>query len=285
VRSSRKPRRHRNRYGETTGGLPPGAADAHGEHMNHLLFWVTALLLLGCAGAERSAVPPLAPRACPGAVVRSAVQLKALSGCTHVRGDLSIEMHDVVSLRALDSLWSVDGTLGIHGSRKLESLRGLERLHRVGHLAIVDNALLAQLHGVGALQSAGGVSVIQNPRLRDLRGLERLERLEGLVLVANGLVSLRGLDRLESIGDLVISDHARLIDVSALSSLRRADNLHLARIPFLAPRLGFFDALERVTGVISVSEIGGAGGPSERYLRDRQDASREKAVFAGPTTW
>ena len=253
--------------------------------MKHWLVWFSWIVLLGCAGGERTALPPLAPRACDGAVVRSAADLDGLAGCTHVRGDLVIAAKDVVDLRPLASLWSVSGTLAVQGCARLESLRGLERLHTVGHLVVVGNPALQRLRGLDLLQGADGVSVVDNPRLRDLRGLERLEHLDGVALVGNGLVTLRGLEQLESVGDLVIADHPRLIDVSALSRLRSTENLALERTPMLAPRLGFFARLERVSGSLVLSESGGVSESEVQYLKERQQVPVREGIFVGRSTW
>jgi hypothetical protein len=226
-------------------------------------------LVAGCAGSERTALPPVAPRFCPGVLVDSAVALAALEGCTHVDGDLTIAAAGISDLGALRSLWSVEGTLGIHGCNRLESLDGLSRLHRVRHLAIVGNPALERLTGLSSLGTASGVAIVDNPRLGSLRGLEGLSHLEGLLLAQNGLTTLRGLENLLVAGDLVIVGNDKLIDVSPLDRLARLNHLTLERNPAIAASLGLFAGLERVSGSISISDNWGLSAGDVRALMAR----------------
>lgn len=253
-------------------------------YMKRWMVWVGLMFGFGCAGADRTAAPPTSPRECAGAVVRSAAELSALEGCTHVRGDLVIEAPDLVDLAPLASVWSIDGTLSIQGCSRLESLHGLERLNDAGFVAIVNSPALERLSNLRSLRHTRGVTVIGSPRLRDLRGLEQLEQLEGLVLVDTGLFNLRGLEELRAAGDVVIADNRRLVDAAALSNLRWAEHLTLERNPALAPSLGFFDGLEHV-GAVELSDNGWITELEEQTLRERRDPERRSSVFSGPAKW
>jgi hypothetical protein len=226
------------------------------------------LVLTGCATQDRIAVPPMAPHACPSAVVDSEEALAALVGCTHILGDLTIAGGAVTDLQPLGNLWNVEGTLGIHGSN-LKSLAGLSRLQRVDNLAIVGNAKLASLEGLASFQTARGVTIADNPRLRNLAGLGRLTRLEGLFLSGNGLYDLRGLDNLETAGDLVIVNNRKLIDLSALGRVQHLSSLTLEGNPAIAASLGLLDGLERVGGSITVANNWGLSEQDRRKLTER----------------
>jgi hypothetical protein len=92
----------------------------------------------------------------------------------------------------------------------LTNLDGLENVHSVRHLVIVDNPALKNIEGVRGLATARGIAVMKNPALRSLRGLEGLTRLDGAVITDNGLTSLDALRGLSYVGDLVIAHNPNL---------------------------------------------------------------------------
>ena len=64
--------------------------------------------------------------------IETAADLEALSGCTTVTGDLSIEYSPIPSLEGLECLAHVGGSLDISINRSLTSLAGLNNLESVG---------------------------------------------------------------------------------------------------------------------------------------------------------
>ncbi len=93
--------------------------------------------------------------------IKTAADLEALSGCTTVTGDLSIEYSPLTSLEDLECLAHVGGRLDIKLNESLTSLAALESLESVGgDLEISYNFSLISLAGLHNLKSVGGNLVI-----------------------------------------------------------------------------------------------------------------------------
>ena len=89
--------------------------------------------------------------------IETAADLEALSGCTTVTGDLSIEYTSLTSLEGLKCLAHVGGKLEIEHNESLTSLIGLERVKYVG----------------------GDLGISVNPSLKSLAGLHNLTSVDG----------------------------------------------------------------------------------------------------------
>ncbi|UCF01989.1 MAG: hypothetical protein JSV14_16815 [Deltaproteobacteria bacterium] len=93
--------------------------------------------------------------------IDTAADLEALSGCTTVTGDISIEYSPLTSLEGLECLAHVGGRLDIKLNDSLTSLAGLESVEAVGgELGISVNRSLTSLAGLNNLKSVGGRLVI-----------------------------------------------------------------------------------------------------------------------------
>jgi hypothetical protein len=145
-----------------------------------------ATLTVGCAGTTQSPTTPAASKTCPGAVVRGDAELERLSGCSAVRGDLSIS--SVESLEALSLLTEVHGALIISDNPDLTHLDGLERLSHVDTLVIRRNGLFT-VKGLDGLRHVKRLAVVDNPRLISLAGLNGLREASEVVLDANPRLS------------------------------------------------------------------------------------------------
>ena len=89
--------------------------------------------------------------------IETEADLEALSGCTTVTGDLSIEYSPLTSLEGLECLAHVDGRLDIKLNESLRSLIGLESVEYIGgDLGISVNRSLTSLAGLHNLESVGG---------------------------------------------------------------------------------------------------------------------------------
>ena len=117
--------------------------------------------------------------------IETAADLEALSGCTTVTGDLSIEYSPLTSLEGLECLAHVGGRLDIKLNESLTSLAGLESVEYVGgDLGISVNRSLTSLAGLNNLKSVGGrLDISINRSLTSLAGLNNLESVGGNLVI------------------------------------------------------------------------------------------------------
>jgi hypothetical protein len=174
-----------------------------------------------------------------GIEISDPATLEELRGYTRINGALRIRQAPQIStLEPLHCLEIVDDELSIT-STMLQDLTGLERLARVGGMAIRHNTALASTMGLNALSEVSSIQLQGCPLLADVDGflgvasawgvwLENLPALSSLEGFANltdvgigalrlehlpGLTSLEGLRSIESLGGL------KLIDSDGLTSL------------------------------------------------------------------
>ncbi|NKB71836.1 MAG: hypothetical protein GKR89_32570 [Candidatus Latescibacteria bacterium] len=97
-----------------------------------------------------------------------------LEGSLLVRGD------QLASLKGLEGLTAIGGSLRLEGTGALRSLAGLQRLRKIGGgLYLQQNSRLANLDGLEDLKGLGGPVVLQgNPSLKHIDGLARIKRLK-----------------------------------------------------------------------------------------------------------
>ena len=156
--------------------------------------------------------------------IETAADLEALSGCTTVTGDLSIEYSPLTSLEGLECLAHVGGRLDIKLNESLTSLIGLESVEYVGgDLGISVNRSLTSLAGLNNLESVGGrLDIEHNESLTSLAGLNNLESVGGRLDIEHNdfLTSLASLENIISIGeDLEISYNFSLTSLAGLNNL------------------------------------------------------------------
>src|SRR5690606_27362961 len=111
-----------------------------------------------------------------------------------------------------------------HLSSDIVDLTPLRSIHIVhGHLNIINNPLLTDLHGLSNLTSIGGyLNIFKNDRLNNLDHLSGLESIDGsLWIIRNSsLHSLNGLRNLTSInGSLDVSFNSSLASLEGLESI------------------------------------------------------------------
>jgi hypothetical protein len=157
--------------------------------------------------------------------LETSADLEALSGCTTVTGDLSIEYSPLTSLEGLECLAHVGGRLDIKLNESLTSLIGLDRVEYVGgDLGISVNRSLTGLAGLNSLEAVGGRLVIEhNDSLTSLTGLNNLESVGGSLDIErnDSLTSLAGFENITSIGeDLEISYNFSLTSLVGLHNLK-----------------------------------------------------------------
>ena len=183
-----------------------------------------------------------APTAGAGAGADGATGLSALRS---VGLDLYIQNTDLPSLE-LPYLATLGGEIALVNNKRLASTQGLRSLASVSAVALIGNALLADVDGFarltelkgdlslvrnGAIQSVNGFSGLQkvglsvdvssNPALRSLDGLRALQGVGQLLNVAfnPSLEALRGLGGLRSVGaDLIVRNNPKMKELSDLGA-------------------------------------------------------------------
>jgi hypothetical protein len=104
--------------------------------------------------------------------------LRGLEGIAEL-DKLKVEETSLQSLRGLDNLSVIHGTLSILRNSDLETLEGLENLKAVkGKLAIGFNPKLSSLAGLKGLTAVEGMFAIDNPRISGCQACEVIARLK-----------------------------------------------------------------------------------------------------------
>ena len=229
-------------------------------------------LLVACGGAAQTPTARVAlGESCVGSPVHSAAELAGFRGCTRITGDLSIT--GVADLSALSELRSVDGSLAIHSTRRLESLAGLDHLQGVGRLELRNNVKLRDVSELAQLQRVTEVALQGNPRLRSLEGLSGLTEVQHLSVRETSLYSLNGVENLRKIEQLEISDNRELIDPSALNGVHEAREVVVEKNPRLCSHFGFLTGIDHPTRVALSGNVGLDKSSVARFQELRSQAT------------
>ncbi|MDC0674383.1 hypothetical protein [Nannocystis radixulma] len=138
--------------------------------------------------------------------------LASLEDIGLVRGDLRILLgdDDQRDLSFLKCLHTIDGSLDIRGTTRLESTEGLENLQNVQSILIVDNTNLRTAIGFDRLRSTVGFTFYGNPAAEAIR----FDSLETLVWMRIGFCA----DTLPAANNLALAD---LAGFAALTTIER----------------------------------------------------------------
>jgi hypothetical protein len=173
--------------------------------------------------AADTSVPPILPevdaevlpdggKACYtppwGMIELSESSVRALEGCTVLRGDL--RMGDQLTVKEAifpQSLREVEGTLNFFRNQTLKDIRALRNLSVVGRLLIHHNYELETLTGLESLRTVRGQLLISsNTRLRSLSGLSGLKTVGELNVGGNEALPLSELEQLQKAIQIVPLD-------------------------------------------------------------------------------
>ncbi len=208
-----------------------------------------------------------------GFTVNDERDLRRLTGCLRVSGDLVIEAPNLEKLQPLVRLQEVGGDLRLFGNAWLGSLSGLESLTAVeGSLEVITNQEIASLSGLNGLREVGGDLYLDNNLLlSDLSALASLATLGGGLRIFNspGLDRLQGLNALTAVGgDLEIRANEWLSDLEGLDGLTTVNGFVLL---YENPRLVNLHALGSlcsVGGNFTVSDNQGLARCEAEWLLD-----------------
>ena len=197
-------------------------------------------------------------------------ELEALRGYTHFVGDLMIAgLEPIADVEPLHCLERIGGNLYIDGRDGL-TLRGLENLKSIaGSLGIIGSRYDADLPDLTGLDGLTTVGNLQLSGVSSLHGLESLTTIEGILSVnseyAAGvylLTSLDGLEGLRSVSEIFLYINDGLENIEALSHVTEVNTLSIMGNRALATLEGFRN-LERVRGDLVIDGFCFSSGDCE----------------------
>jgi hypothetical protein len=171
--------------------------------------------------------------------------LSALECLTRVGRDLELSSLRVRSLRGLEALQHVEGSLIVERLDSLVDLRALSAVESVGDdLRVWANPLLATLSGLEGITHVEQVVVSSNPQLADLEGLSGLTTAGTVNINRN-----TSLTNVEGLRNLVSCALLALWDLQSLTTLEGLRNLRGAQVEITtAPELRTLHGLEQISG-------------------------------------
>jgi Leucine-rich repeat (LRR) protein len=185
-----------------------------------------------------SATNELTVSDCPGlndlAALRPIASLRELdlskTGLSHLDDLVNLRQLRRLSLAGNYNLVQIDGLSGVAGLvgmtiRQNDQLRSLPVFSVLSdcvecdgfHLELLDNAALELGPGLPGLETAGGISVMNNPVLSRLDGLSTVRSLSRLEVVNNALLTGLDLSSLSQVGAIVIRGNTALDDAPLIS--------------------------------------------------------------------
>lgn len=150
--------------------------------------------------------------------------LKGLDGLLKIGGSLVIVNHiSLKSLNSLQNLETVEGGLYISSNDSLSNLTGLQNLNSLHQVRIRDNPLLSNLNGLQNINIIRGDFNIENNQiLTSLSGLKNLSSVKGHFRIedCDALVNLSGLNNLTTVsGGLSIGGNDIIVNLVGLENL------------------------------------------------------------------
>jgi hypothetical protein len=211
-------------------------------------------------------------------VARGVTSLGGLACLEEVTSDVSVSDSGVTTLAGLDALRTVGGALSIQRNGALTTLAGLGALAHAGRVSIFENKVLGAVAGLDALVDLrGALSIERNPVLDSVGGFRLLRDAEDVFIEDN--------PKLRSItiggssaalrGDLVVQKNPLLRRIGGEAGFGRIDGeLILVELPLL----------DEVSGLNSITEIGGGANVYDTGLRDLSALRGLRSLGENPKT-
>jgi hypothetical protein len=228
---------------------------------------------------------------------RTDSELAVLADKTCLVGTLAVSS-DVTSLRALKQLTSIDGSLRIHGTKKLSSLAGLDKLERVtGSITIGGPKRgvpkLRNIDGLnklveigGSLDLRGGYIFIPGKSMiapiNDVTGLRSLQRVNGDVMLFD-VRAFRGLNTLVEIGGTLTISHSEMSTLRGFAKLERIGGRLVIQANGRLKAISGLGAVKTIEGDVVAGCWNRNAVLTEKALRawtDKHDV-KGKVVFVG----
>lgn len=238
---------------------------------NHITQWLVVLSLFVTGCGSSSATPDQTCETEPGPSgeredclinddrslsYTSVSGLKSLCNkeCTRAES-LTINLtDDVVNLKMLQHVKTIDGTLSLFKNADLKSLRGLGATD-IGTLKITDNDELESLEGIKQeVGTVRRVEMLGNESLNTLEGIGAIDTLENLWFLSGNANSLEDLANVEfpEDGAVLIDDQdGRLANLKGLGHVERLSTLSIDNVKNLESLEGL-GSLQKVTRTLVI---------------------------------
>lgn len=172
--------------------------------------------------------------------------LAGLDGLKTIKGNLEIgkpnsfnpgyiEGIELISLSGLETLDSIDGTLGLH-NLKISNLNGLESLKSLGSIEVSKCSNLTSFTGLFSLNKLGSIKLGEmfvcsgncaepyygsSSNFLDFSGLDGVDELEDISIIGTPVASFSGLENVKKIHSISIFANHGIKDFSGLVSLEK----------------------------------------------------------------
>ncbi len=171
-------------------------------------------------------------------------------GITSIWGDLVIGKADTINLSDITDLSPLTGLefashLYISNNANLATLRGLEAMDTLNVVYVFHNPKLVSLEGLHRVRRTDTFVIRQNDSLPNLQGLNSLFYTATIAIERNqNMISLAGLDSLDhDFFGMTIAGNPRLKTLSGMLSLRKSDRIRVFQNDSLL-HFGYFPKLE-----------------------------------------
>lgn len=150
-------------------------------------------------------------------------------GCDIVDGYLIISGNNIVNIDSLIHIKKVNYRLAISDNPMLQNLHGLDSISFINEFEIDGNQSLLSLKGINNLESTNDFTVYDNDKLINMEGLSSLRYAKSLSIIGNKrIIDLEGLYSIHEIFNLFISGNSELINLNGLQTLSVLDNFHVS---------------------------------------------------------
>lgn len=145
--------------------------------------------------------------------------LQGLEGVEEITGDINFSYQGLKNFQGLNNLQRIGGDILLEDNR-FEGFDGLEKLTEIEGEIIALNNQINNVKGLQGLQTAGGISIADEP-LASLDGLQQLRQINGnLSFQYTGIAEVTPLVDLKQVSrNLVIRGNTSLFDCCLLPSL------------------------------------------------------------------
>ena len=165
----------------------------------------------------------LSQLSCPtgNVTITSQAEADALAGCTHITGDLSIEMNNnVLDFTPLQNITTIDGSLYITELGNTGVLNILPNLTTVGGaIAMYGNSLITSVEGFSSITSLGGLVVSGSFNLTTFNAFQNLQSVNYITVN-----SCQNLTTIQPFSQLAAFNNLR-IEYTALTNLNFLSNV------------------------------------------------------------
>jgi hypothetical protein len=167
-------------------------------------------------------------------VATTSADLRALEGCSTIKGGLTLDGSWLTQVPWLSELRDIDGYLDVRAPN-LASLTGMGSLETVsGNLSIYGTSSLENIDELVRINDVGALIVSGNPGLISIGDMSSLRRAGAIVIDGNtSLVSLGRFEDLTVDTEIFVNNNPALTNLDALSGVVYAGVLRVSNNPIV----------------------------------------------------